>query len=446
MQAVRGRLPGVAGVPQFQGASTAQRRRRRGMLLSVVLWLMLWGGYNTGIGRLLEPGFPANSQELFHGLRALLPLAAACLAGIVLLARWSLPGRAFRGPLGLLAFYTLVGVISSGLLSREQLTALYWAAEHGAVLVVLWATLAEANPLPQLSRLLSLNWIIVAVLALGMLAGLWFLPGVAPWLAAGEPLGGRPYGGEFGATGEILGMSGTRPTGFGRYAAVAALVALAGLWQGSRRARSIWFVLLLFSMYALVLSQARAAVVAFLPAGFLILWLQRRSKIAFLAATCVALLLLGFTGFYQAFWEYLTFGRPFDPTLTGRTVVWQAGWALFLESPLVGLGFHADRIFLEGAHMHNAFLHALVQTGLLGTIPFVAAFVAIWILILRLYRARAAQGIAALPVEIPALMVFFTIASITESTFAFFGVVWLLGAPCVAYLQVLMRQRREIYD
>jgi O-antigen ligase len=78
---------------------------------------------------------------------------------------------------------------------------------------------------------------------------------------------------------------------------------------------------------------------------------------------------------------------PFVFTLSGRTIgVWHEGWGLFLESPLLGFGFHADRIFLEGQHMHNSLLHALVQTGLIGTVLFILAFIWAWIILFRLLK------------------------------------------------------------
>lgn len=408
------------------------------LVLSVLLWLMVWGTYDAEIWRLFAPGFPANPLDLFHGLRTLLPFIAAYIAIIMLLARRSLASWLFQGPLGLIALYTLVGILSSILLSREPLIAFYWAAQYASVLLVLWAISSYTNPLQRLSVILNLNWIIIAVLALSLLAGIWFLPGASPWEAGGGWMGRRAYSGEFGAAGEMLGMPGTRATGFGRYAAVAALVALAKLWHPKKWVRGIWCVVLLFSLFALVLSQARTAVLSFLAGVFLFLWLRQGPKLHFLAGAFLALLLLGFTGSYQAFWNYLTLGRQFDPTLSGRTGVWQEGWRLFLDSPLLGFGFHADRIFLEWQHMHNALLHALVQTGLLGTIPFVAALVNVWVLIFRFYRTRLPQNI--FHWEIPAVMAFFTVESITESTFAFFGVIWLLSAPLLCYITILNRR------
>jgi O-antigen ligase len=414
----------------------------RGTLLYEILWLMLWGGYNTDFGRLLEPGFPRNALDLLHGLRALLPILAGWLAGLMLLAKGPPPRRALAGPLGLLAFYALIGIISSLLLSSQPLTAVYWACQYASVILVLWASLSEVDPLPGLSRLIGLNWIVVVLLATAILSAIWFDPEVK--LQPGGLLLVQPAGGGASPPEQLFGMATTRSTGAARYAAIAGLAALAKLWQGTARSRIIWSFVLLFSVYGIVVLQARTALLAFLAGAFLLLWLRRSLRPLFLAGVPIAGLLLATTGSYQAFWLYLTRGAPFDPTLTGRTVTWQAGWTLFQESPWLGLGFQGDRIFLRGQHMHNALLHALVQTGVLGTLPYVAAVVGVWISVVRLYRTRPLPGLAPLPIEIPAVLAFFTIASVTESTFAFFGTAWVLSAPLIAYIQALAWQGQRL--
>ena len=428
--------------PNLLGARSAESSPRpaRGTLWVGFLWLMLWAGYNTSFERLLEPDFPRNALDLFHGYRALFPMLAGWLAGLMLVVKGTRAGRTLAGPLGLLALYALIGIISSLLLSSQPLTAVYWACQYASVILVLWASLSEVDPLPCLSRLIKLNWIIVILLAAAILSAIWFDPEVKleprGWLLVQPPGGGSP-------SDQLFGMYTTRSTGVARYAAIAGLAAFARLWQGTVRSRIIWSFVFLFCVYGIVLLQARTALLAFLAGAFLLLWLRRSLRPLFLAGVPVAGLLLALTGSYQAFWLYLTRGKPFNPTLTGRTATWQAGWALFQESPWLGWGFHADRIYLTGQHMHNALLHALVQTGLLGTIPYVAAVVGAWIIVVRLYRTRPLRGLSPLPIEIPAVLAFFTISSITESTFAFFGTPWLLSAPLIAYVQVLAWQTRR---
>lgn len=419
----------------------------RGLLMSLALWLMLWGGYNTGIQRIFGPGFPANALDLFHGIRALLPFIAAWLALIMLLVRRSFPLWLFQSPLGLLALYNLVGIASSIVLSPDPIMAIYWAAQYSTVIIVLWAILANSNPLPHLSCLIILNWTVCAVLTTGLITFFLIQPGAISSLVADDFSGARPYDGLAGipVETEMLGMTGTRSTGLGRYAGVAALVALVRLWQSARWFRSIWVLLFLFFLSVLIFSQARTAVLAFLIGALLILWLQSRSKILLILAVIIALLLLGLIRFYQACWAYLTLGRGeiIETFLSRRAVTWQETWQLFLTSPLLGSGFYADRIFkIRGQHVHNAFLHALLQTGLMGTIPFVLAFAGAWIILFRLLkRPSILRPKGSLVIEIAGVLAYLTVRTITESTGAFFGSELFILAPIFAYLAIVKSKK-----
>ncbi|MBC7769564.1 MAG: O-antigen ligase family protein [Phycisphaerales bacterium] len=80
-----------------------------------------------------------------------------------------------------------------------------------------------------------------------------------------------------------------------------------------------------------------------------------------------------------------------DPTLTGRTILWEHADALIAERPLLGYGFQAiwmgdsaDTIGLKRLmdiedgrqfHFHHAFRIIAVDTGLLGLAPFVISVV-----------------------------------------------------------------------
>lgn len=125
-------------------------------------------------------------------------------------------------------------------------------------------------------------------------------------------------------------------------------------------------------------------------------------------------------------------------SLTGRTEVWRQALSLFRESPLLGYGFHADRILL-GTHTHNTLVHSLIQTGLIGTIPFMAALLMGWILLFkslrRLNRLAAANKI--LVVQTAGIFAFLSIRTITESTGAFFSVDWLILGPLLLYVGVV---------
>jgi N-acetylglucosaminyldiphosphoundecaprenol N-acetyl-beta-D-mannosaminyltransferase len=125
-------------------------------------------------------------------------------------------------------------------------------------------------------------------------------------------------------------------------------------------------------------------------------------------------------------------------TLSGRTNgVWSDAWHLFLSNPLVGYGFQADRFSLNGQHAHNSMLHALIQAGILGTIPFVLAFILIFFILLRLFKnPKIEKQERNFLIMLSSVLVFFTVRSITESV-AFFSADWLLVAPIIAYIQCL---------
>lgn len=399
----------------------------RSLFLPAALWLMLWASYNT-IERILHPDFPGSSVDLFHGLRALLPFLAAYLATFLMLMRKSAPKWPFRGPWGLLVAYAFIAVISSILVSEDPPTAVYWAGQYGSVLIVLWVVLTRADAERSLAGLMTINWVMVFLLMAVPLLALRFAPGAVL----------SPGGFLHVTTGEgveqVFGMPTTRSTGIGRYAAILGLVALARV-KGSWRSKSFWLSTFFCSVYTLILMNARTAIFGFLAGAFVILWWRCRPRIVLLLGLGLVLLLLAPTGFYEEVRSFLTREKPFDPSLSGRLDTWQDTWNLFLDSPLIGNGFHADRIVL-GQHVHNSVLHALVQAGILGALPFVVALMGSWLFLLRIYQVPREERVIAIPSEIPALLTFLTVDSVTESTYAFFGSVWLVYAPLFAYVQL----------
>lgn len=125
-------------------------------------------------------------------------------------------------------------------------------------------------------------------------------------------------------------------------------------------------------------------------------------------------------------------------TLTGRTVVWDEGWRLFKESPWLGYGFEGDRLVL-GTHTHNTLLHALIQSGLIGTVPLVLALILAWYLLLKSLSqlSRFSGADKHLLILTAGITVSLTVRSVTESTGAFFSVDWLLVAPLLLYVQLV---------
>jgi O-antigen ligase len=408
------------------------------IVVSLILWFMIWGGYNTIIEHVLSPGFPANGLDLLQGMRVFLPVLAGWVAILILLSGRSLKTQAVAGPLGLLGFYTMAGIISSIFLSPFPPDALCWAFEFGAVILVLMVVLNNQDAPQTLSRLMTFNWIIAICLLVAILAAIPFLGSAAISPTQGSPLGIIVYHGGVQANGSLLGMPTSRNTGLARYAGVAGVVALARLLKPvkpGKRVRIAWAAVLLLSLVTLVLAQARTETLSFVAGAALIMTLRKRRRVVLIGFGSLGAVLLGLVGFFNAAWSFGTRQQGFDPTLTGRTNIWAAAMKVIGQSPWLGFGFRADR-YLVHADMQNSFLHALIQAGVLGAIAYVAAFGMAWYLVIRLYLSPQSGDLFD---EVPAILMFFTVMSITE-TAAWYTADWLLLAPAFAYIQLFAWQ------
>jgi O-antigen ligase len=196
--------------------------------------------------------------------------------------------------------------------------------------------------------------------------------------------------------------------------------------------------------YALILSNGRTEVFAFIVSAFLVLYADKSRRVIYMIAGVGVAILLGLEGFYQAFFEYFTRTGHFDFTFTGRTDTWELGLKLLNQSPWVGLGFQADRIYLPfQQHMHNAFLSALVQSGILGGAAVFLGLIVIAYFIAKYFFLHPLKNKSLIPAEVPGVFFFVVVSSIAESTFAYFSAAWLLSAPIVVYVLVLHRQVRQ---
>jgi O-antigen ligase len=411
-------------------------------LLALGLWGLLWCGYNTNNAYVRSPGFPANTTELIHGVRAFFPIVAGWIAFLVVLSRANRAMRWIMGPLGLMLLYALIGLVSSSLLSIDPIDSVYWGANYLAIVMVMLAIVSVENALPDISQLLVFNWIVSTVLTFILLGALPFMGGGLG--GEGDVYSETVVRHSYNGGGMIMGMAGARNTGFGRYAAIAALAGLSKLRAGSRWHRIIWGAIFIIATYALILSNGRTEVGSFIVSAFLILYADKSKRVIYFIAGIGVAILLGFKGFYSAFFAYFTRTGHLDLTMTGRTLTWQQGLQLLNDSPWVGLGFQADRIYLRfQQHMHNAFLSALVQSGVIGGGALFLGLIIIWYLIARYFFLHPLRNKDLIPAEIPGIFLFVTVSSIAESTFAYFSATWLLCAPIVVYVLVLDQQVRQ---
>jgi O-antigen ligase len=388
------------------------------VILSLVLWFMAWGGVFTGIYNLTPLPSIHDPLAFFQGARALLPVMAAyfCLL-------WALASKArfrFDGTsLGFLFYYSGLGMLSSVFYSPDKLTALYWGSAYLAPLLVIWFITERPDPLSILRTILRSNAAIIIVLMLAV------LPEAARFgfgRAARFEIYLLPFG-----LGEV------RANGVGRYALIVLIVAFVNLATASGKKRLFWLPLTVPALFILMQTQSRSALLGLAVASMLFV-LIRGINLRFLVAGPVAAYAIwvsGFTWRAKGALSSLVF-------LTGRDNTWQKGLVRIKQSPFFGWGFHADRLLLDSEHMHNSYLHAGIQAGLIGTLLFAAAVAVLWAFLWKsgvIRRIRTVEGPdQALLMQSVLILGFLSARSFFESTAAFYGVDLLLFVPATCFI------------
>jgi hypothetical protein len=386
--------------------------------LALLLWGMAWGGVFTGPYNLSPWPSIHDPLALFQGLRALLPVAAAYICML-----WALASRArFRfgwTTLGFLVYYGALGLAASIFYSPDLVTALYWGSAYISPLLVAWFIIERPEPLPILRTILRLNAAIITVLMLAVLPE-------AYRFGFGRATRFEIYRMPFGL-GEV------RANGVGRYAVIVLIIAGVSLVTSASKKRLLWLPLAVPALFILMQTQSRSALLGLAVASMLFVMI-RGINLRFLIAGPVAAYAIwvsGVTWRAKGALSSLVF-------LTGRDNTWQKGLERIGESPFFGWGFHADRLLINEEHMHNSYLHAGIQAGVIGALLFAAGIVVLWTYlaksgILRRIRTAAAPD-QALLMQAVLVLGFLTARSIFESTAAFYGVDLLLLVPAVAYV------------
>jgi len=268
-------------------------------------------------------------------------------------------------------------------------------------------------------RLVSLG-LFVAVFALE--------PGAEPWaaLAAGCSLAavvgvGQALRGLLAAGGLERAHAFVHPVTFGEQMALAALGGLCLLSRERDGGRARGWALAATALVgaALVLSQTRAALLAFGVGAAAAAWLEPRARRW--AAAGVGLGALG-----AIFGEWLRYGRAgfgAEVSASGaasaqgtRYVLWDAAWRMFRDHPWTGVGpghylTAFPRYFsgtLEGqsdwATAHNLYLHQLAERGVVGEAVLLTLFA---VFLVRAWRAARGSRPAALwaAAAVPAFLV-----------------------------------------
>ncbi|MHB8095524.1 MAG: O-antigen ligase family protein [Candidatus Aminicenantales bacterium] len=225
-----------------------------------------------------------------------------------------------------------------------------------------------------------------------------------------------------------------RANGVGRFALLTIIVAFTYMICRPGKGRKLfWGMLLLPALFMLAQTRSRTSLLGLaISATLIILILGIDWRFIFVGPVATYLIYIsGIKWRLHGHVEKLMF-------LTGREYTWQRGLEQIKHSPFLGWGFHADRLMLNAEHMHNSYLHAAIHSGIIGTLLFVGAIIAIWRLILRsglLTRIRSVRG-ADLPLLMQSVLIvgFLTGRSFFESTAAFYGVDLLILVPAMTYI------------
>jgi O-antigen ligase len=230
-----------------------------------------------------------------------------------------------------------------------------------------------------------------------------------------------------------------RANGVGRFALVTIIIAFTYLICRRGKQKVVWGLLLMPALFMLAQTRSRTSLLGLAIAGvLLVLILGVDLRFLFIAPAATYLVYLsGIKWRLHGHVEKLMF-------LTGRDYTWRKGLAQIEHSPFLGWGFHADRLMLNSEHMHNSYLHSAIHAGVLGAGLFLAAIIAVWVMILRsdlMKRIRRVEG-PDLPLLMQSILIigFLTGRSFFESTAAFYGVDLLLLVPAMGYIWVWIQR------
>jgi len=391
-------------------------------ILIGLIWLLVWGAFSSagplGISEVVNA---EGAYNIFNSIRSYVPFFAVFLSFLFLTSKRPKETFKIRTHIAFLTLYGIIGLTGS-LLSPFEAISVYWALVFLCVPLTGWLITGYGNSLEKTEILLQTNWIIAFLFVIYLSLG-----PLRPYIM------GKPLPDFYIFPGGIARIT---QNGVGRYAGVAAIIAFSRIRQRcSFRKRIGWILLLALSLNLLSVSQSRTALFGFAGGVVIILISFRLQWIAFFAPVFAFIIYLsGFLWAMHGTWEALFF-------LSGRGVTWSRGLEVFSRSPFVGFGFHADRYLMQMHHMHNAFLHSLVQSGIFGTIFFIGAFYGIWFVVVKNNLIKKSMDISNVRniylSESLAVLAFLTLRSFFESTAAFYGADLFFIVPVLIYIHIM---------
>ncbi len=381
------------------------------------MWLFAWGALFTGLYTIVDnPGWYTSPLGLFQGVRSLLPIFALYIS-----LMWIFVGKSkfpsLKTPPGLFFYYSLVGLATS-LFSPDVTTSLYWGLLFFSPVMVTWIFFMREDSLKSLQTVSYVNYIVA--IGIFLVIALKIVP--MGFGARGLQFYELPFG-----------LGRMTANGVGRFALVNTVIS--GVWFFFKKEiiRYAWLGLCLLGVFMLMFTQSRTSLLGLGVASMLFVLIMGFRWYYVLMGPFVALVL------WQAGFKERAGGQiDILLQLSGRESTWGEAISLIKQSPFLGWGFHSDRIMLDSQHIHNSYIHAAIQSGILGLVFFILAIASIWILFLKtniFKKLRNYDGEDKPLVIINILLIgFFSARSLFESTAAFYGVDLLIFLPAIVHV------------
>lgn len=375
----------------------------------------------------------------------------------------------FFSPLSFMVGYIVIGSIAAFFGARQTSISLWWAMMFSSPVIVLGAITLIKNPLVYIYLIININWIIAALLSLGLTAFFLSRPGVLRGVSFRSFFSSsvRPFEGWLNVPHEakIFGFIGTRPTGLARYSAISSLIMLCLFvtlhdWY--------WVLGFLIFTFILLFSKGKMELISFIASmGFVLFFTHNLlSPLVFVYMLFIIMsgvIIFGNIPYYvgkpsiqekfdestnvQELNDKLVVSFPKKTltrkiaTLSGRiNGVWSQALIHIKKSPLIGQGFGVERFLLKDylgrpASVDNTILNAILQSGILGTMFFIISLV---LVVGMGYELLASGNHSLILLESVSVGIFILLRGITQS-FSSYGADWMFLAPIITYLQIVSK-------
>jgi O-antigen ligase len=368
-------------------------------------------------------------------------LVFAVLAVKLVLRRPSWLGSLFRGPVGALATFAFVCLVSS-VWSVYPMWTMYKSWEFLVDVALLALILVVVDSVDHYRSLLTLTWAVFLVQLVWVWVGVFIWPEQAL-----HPVMGRT--GSFALNGifPIMGANSVGEAG-----AVLAILGLCRLMplRGAATNRPWNMLLVVFGAASLTASQTRSALAGFAFALAIFFLLSNRMRLGVgLAAMAAPLSLLTPVG--TAVWNFVRRDQSTAElaSLTRRTDWWAFAWHQLSQHPFTGLGAYAAGKFavlgnlkVNASTLHSDYMETLVGTSFWGMLPLVIAIIGTWWLLVRSVRnPRLSLPERQLGLEAVCVLAVATVRSFFDTEF-----IWhapLLFLAVMGYAELLRRREQR---